>query len=84
MMKPVNLQKESRRWVAKHGLKPAFMFSIEPPFIPARMPQRPDRRTSKRLLPNLISREEMNLLHDETGNQEENLEILYPFLITRV
>ncbi|MDF8469644.1 DNA-binding protein [Escherichia coli] len=51
-------EKKQARWV-KTRSKPSFMFSIEPPFILARMPQRPDHQ--QEIVAEFSSRDEMNL-----------------------
>ena len=53
------------------------MFSIEPPFILARMPQRPDQEQQE-IVAEFDSREEMNLFTMKQ-EQEENLGVS-PFL----
>ena len=63
-------ERKQASWV-KTRSKPSFMFSIEPPFILARMPQRPDQEQQE-IVAEFDSREEMNLFTMKQ-EQEENL-----------
>ncbi|EGM6321449.1 DNA-binding protein [Escherichia coli] len=69
-------ERKQASWV-KTRSKPSFMFSIEPPFILARMPQRPDQEQQE-IVAEFDSREEMNLFTMKQA-QEENLGVS-PFL----
>ncbi len=69
-------ERKQASWV-KTRSKPSFMFSIEPPFILARMPQRPDQEQQE-IVAEFDSREEMNLFTMKQ-EQEENLGVS-PFL----
>ncbi|HGE3520717.1 DNA-binding protein [Escherichia coli] len=51
-------ERQQARWV-KTRSQPTFMFSKEPPFILARMPQRPDHQ--QEIVAEFSSRDEMNL-----------------------
>ncbi|MBZ4119554.1 DNA-binding protein [Escherichia fergusonii] len=69
-------ERKQASWV-KTRSKPSFMFSIEPPFILARMPQRPDQEQQE-IVAEFDSREEMNLF---TMKQEQEVNLgVSPFL----